>query len=98
MDEQRAESASTLHFTRDLIALRRELPALRSGRYAEISAPQGAWAWRRGDDVLVAVNLALSTNRNRDAEIVTGDLALAPSEGVIIVLRDGHASSSSSGV
>jgi alpha-glucosidase len=112
VDEQRAESASTLHFTRDLIALRRELPALRSGRYAEISAPQGAWAWRRGDDVLVAVNLggepveigaidgsiALSTNRNRDAEIVTGDLALAPSEGVIIVLRDGHASPSSSGV
>jgi alpha-glucosidase len=98
VEEQRADSASTLHFTRDLIALRRELPALRSGRYEEVSAPEGAWAWRRGDDVLVAVNLggepveiggvdgsiALSTSR-RDGEIVTGGLELAPSEAAIVV-------------
>ena len=77
--------------------MRRELPALRSGRYEEISAPDGSWAWRRGDDVLVALNLgrepveiggvegsiALSTSR-RDGEFVAGGLALAPSEAAII--------------
>lgn len=99
VEAQRADSSSTLHLTRDLIALRRELPALRSGRYEETPAPDGAWAWRRGDDALVALNLgsepveiggidgsiALSTNRTRDGEPVARNLALAPSEGAIVV-------------
>lgn len=96
--DQRADTESTLHFTRDLIALRRELQALRSGAYGALVAPDGAWAWRRGDDVVVALNLggapvevagidgsiALSTSRTRDGEKVTGGLTLAPSEGAIV--------------
>ena len=42
-------AASTLHLTRDLIALRREEPALRTGAYAALETPAGVWAWRRGD-------------------------------------------------
>ena len=68
------------------------------GAYTELPAPAGSWAWRRGDDVIVALNLgaepvalagvdgaiALSTNRSRDGEHVDGDLVLAPSEGAIV--------------
>ena len=89
---------STLHFTRDLIALRRRLESLHTGAYTELPAPVGSWAWRRGDDVIVALNLgavpvalsgidgtiALSTSRSRDGEHVDGNLALAPSEGAIV--------------
>ncbi|MBA3630259.1 MAG: hypothetical protein H0W55_11410, partial [Actinobacteria bacterium] len=60
--------------------------------------PDGAWAWRRGDDVTVAVNLsdlsqvipdmdgtiAIGTDRARDGQTVTGSLVLAEWEGVII--------------
>ncbi|HKX47128.1 MAG TPA: DUF3459 domain-containing protein, partial [Gaiellaceae bacterium] len=97
VEDQRADPGSTLHFTRDLIALRRELPALLSGTYSEIPAPTGAWAWRRGTDVLVVVNLGdapveldgvsgtilLATNRSRDGELVD-PLTLAPGEGAIL--------------
>ena len=95
---QRADVHSTLHFTRELIAARRATPALRAGRYEELPAPTGAWAWRRGEDVVVAVNLgtemvelsgvegsiAIATDRARDAERVAGGLRLNPSEGAIV--------------
>jgi alpha-glucosidase len=97
VEDQRADPGSTLHFTRDLIALRRGLPALQSGAYTEIPAPAGAWAWRRGTDVLVAVNLAdapvelegisggilIATNRSRDGELVDS-LTLAAGEAAIV--------------
>jgi alpha-glucosidase len=97
VEDQRVDPGSTLHFTRDLIALRRELPALQSGAYTEIPTPAGAWAWRRGTDVLVAVNLAdvpvelegvsgailLATNRSRDGELVES-LTLAGREAAIV--------------
>ncbi|HEX4745369.1 MAG TPA: DUF3459 domain-containing protein [Gaiellaceae bacterium] len=100
VEEQRANPGSTLHFTRDLIALRRRLPELRSGGYVELPTPAGAWAWRRGDDVVVALNLgadtvqipglggtiALSTNRARDGESVDVAVTLGPSEAVIVEL------------
>jgi alpha-glucosidase len=96
--DQRADPGSTLHFTRDLIALRRQLPDLRAGTYAELRSPPGTWAWRRGEGVLVAVNLgaeaaevhhvdgviALSTNRERDGERVAGSLVLGSREGVVL--------------
>jgi alpha-glucosidase len=99
--DQRADIDSTLHFTRRLIALRRRLPSLRSGAYAAMPAPRGAWAWRRGEDVVAAVNLgreavaidaitghvALATDRAREEEPVAGVLWLAPSEGVVVALR-----------
>jgi alpha-glucosidase len=96
--EQRDDQGSTLRFTRDLIALRRANPELTSGRYRELDAPPGAWAWWRGDGTVVAVNLgsgpveisgvegsiAISTARVRDGESVTGSLALGPAEGAIV--------------
>ncbi|MET0560553.1 MAG: alpha-amylase family glycosyl hydrolase [Gaiellaceae bacterium] len=98
VEEQRADPTSTLHFTRDLIALRRRVESLHTGAYAELPAPAGSWAWRRGVDVTVALNLGaepvalpgvdgaitLSTNRSRDGERVDGILVLAPSEGAIV--------------
>jgi alpha-glucosidase len=98
--EQRDDPMSALHLTRDLLTLRRELPALREGRYETVPAPEGVWAWRRGDDVLVAVSFAdatstiegvdgtvrLSTDRSRDGERVDGRLTLGASEAVIVAL------------
>ena len=99
VEEQRASASSTLHFTRDLIALRRRLPDLHAGAYRDLPAPAGAWAWRRGEGAVVAVNLgsrpvrvpgidgsiALSTNRGREGVAVSGQLGLAPAEGAIVV-------------
>jgi alpha-glucosidase len=101
VDEQRADEGSTLHFARDLIALRRRLADLRAGQYAELPAPAGAWAWRRGESVVIAVNLgqqavqipeihgsiALATKRGRAAEDVTGQLDLGPGEGAVVIVQ-----------
>jgi alpha-glucosidase len=98
VEDQRTDRSSTLHFTRDLISLRRELSDLRRGAYAELAAPAGAWAWRRGESVVVAVNLgsdaseiedvegsiALGTIREREGEVVAGRLRLEPAEGVVV--------------
>ena len=101
VEDQRADPGSTLCFARDLIALRRRVVDLRSGRYEELAAPDGTWAWRRGDGVVVAVNLgseaivlegvegsiAIATNRDRDGEPIPGGLELAGAEGAIVVSR-----------
>jgi len=98
---QKADPASTLHLVRDLIALRRRTPDLTAGTYATLDAPDGAWAYRRGDGVAVAVNLsdatvsvpgvagriAIGTDRGRDGEAVDGTLDLRPSEGVVVELE-----------
>ena len=98
--DQRGEPGSTLHFARDLIALRKRLPDLRRGAYEELPSPDGTWAWRRGDETVVALNLgqedagvhhvegviALSTNRERDGEMVTGTLELGAHEGVVLTV------------
>jgi alpha-glucosidase len=96
--DQRADPESTLNFARDLIAVRRSLPDLTAGRYAELEAPSGAWVWRRGDGVVVAVNLGgdpveiagvdgvveIATRRARDGEAVAGSLVLDPAEGAVV--------------
>ena len=101
VEDQRADPESTLNFTRDLIAVRKELADLRSGPYAELSAPPGAWAWRRGDGVVVAINfgsdtadiqgvegaIALGTLRGREGEPVKGRLRLGPAEGAVVRQR-----------
>jgi alpha-glucosidase len=100
VEAQRADPNSTLHLVRDLIALRTRTPDLTAGAYATVEAPEGAWAYRRGERFGVAVNLsdapvevsglagriALATDRARDGETVTGALALAPWEGVVVEL------------
>ena len=71
---------------------------LRSGAYAELPSPPEAWAWRRGEGTVVAINLgqdateidgvegsiALATRREREGERVERTLRLEPAEGVII--------------
>jgi alpha-glucosidase len=98
--DQRADPASTLNFARDLVALRRELPDLRAGAYAPHTANGDLWAWRRGDNVLVAVNFGatdatvddvhgtvrIGTDRSRDGHTVAGALTLGPNEGAVIQL------------
>jgi alpha-glucosidase len=101
VEDQRGDPDSMLHLCRDLIALRRETPDLRSGAYASLPAPAGVWAWRRGERIVVAVNLSgeaaslplgpatieIGTDRARDGETVEGDLDLGPWEGVVLLLR-----------
>jgi alpha-glucosidase len=95
---QRADVNSHLHLTRDLIALRRELDDLRRGAYVTHAMEGGLWAWRRGDSVLVALNLGgeevvldgvegtvrVGTDRARDGESVSGRLALRAWEAVVV--------------
>jgi alpha-glucosidase len=94
---------STLHLTRDLIALRHRTPDLATGSYTTFEAPDGVWAWRRGDRHLVSLNLTdteatlegitgrvvLGTDRDRDGTPLAGTANLAPWEGLIVELTDG---------
>ena len=98
--DQKEDPASTLHLVRDLIALRRERADLRSGAYATLPAPEGAWVYRRGDGTAVALNLSddpvrledatgrilLATDRARDGEQLGGTLELAPWQGAVVAL------------
>jgi alpha-glucosidase len=97
---QREDPASTLHLTRDLVALRRERADLRSGGYATLPAPEGAWAYRRGDGTAVGLNLSgepvridglrgtvlIGTDRARDGATVDGALELGPWEAAVVAL------------
>jgi alpha-glucosidase len=97
---QRADRASQLHLTRDLIALRRAQPDLRGGPYETLPAPPGAWAWRRGERHAVALNLSaaevtvedvrgrvvIATDRARDGETFERALTLGAWQGVVIEL------------
>jgi alpha-glucosidase len=56
---QRAEPQSLLNFYHELIALRRQSPALVHGSYRALSRPVGVWAYERATDeqrMLVALN------------------------------------------
>jgi alpha-glucosidase len=100
---QRENRGSVLHLVRDLIALRAEHDDLRTGAYARLEAPDGSWAWRRGDGFAVALNLggeeatvegvtgrvAIATDRARDGEDVAGAVRLGPYEGVVVELSGG---------
>jgi alpha-glucosidase len=97
VDEQRADERSPLQLARDLIALRRRETDLRTGVFERLEAPDGAWAYLRGDRHAVALNLAgkgplevplqgrivLSTTREREGETVDG-LTLQPAEGAVV--------------
>jgi alpha-glucosidase len=97
---QRSDPGSVLHLCRDLIALRRST-ALANGRFVPLGSPPGTWAWQRGDDHVVALNLGdetatleqargrivIATERGRDGERVGEALRLAPWQGVIVERR-----------
>jgi alpha-glucosidase len=98
--DQRGDRGSVLHLVRDLIALRRATPDLTRGTYATLPAPDGAWAWRRGDRFAVALNLgdaavvvdglagriAIAGDRARDGERCDGALRLAAYECAVLEL------------
>jgi alpha-glucosidase len=97
VQDQRRDSSSALRFIRDLIGVRRQRSELRTGTYQELPAPAGVWAWLRGRDTTIALNLTdkrvsvpaikgsviISTTRARDGEPVDRALALNPWEGAI---------------
>jgi len=97
VEQQRSDPGSMLVLTRDLIALRRTHPELQTGRYETVSAPDGVWAWRRGDGVAVALNMSdrvvdldgtagrvcISTHRARDGRAFDDRLTLRGWEGVV---------------
>ena len=93
--EQRADPGSALHLCRDLLALRRLEPDLRRGAYERLDAPAGAWAFRRGERHVIALNLTtepvelelvgtvlLATDRA--GEQATFDGVLAGRRGVVL--------------
>jgi alpha-glucosidase len=100
--DQTRDKASTLHLTRDLIDLRRQRADLRTGAYTTMNAPEGAWAYRRGERHAAALNLSgepveveglagvilIGTDRARDGEHVSGTLALGPYEAAVMELAD----------
>ncbi len=95
---QRDDPGSVLRFTRDLISLRRARADLRVGSYTAIDAPEGIWAWRRGDLTVVAMNhttsavempigegeVLLSTRRDREGARLADRLRLEPWEAQVI--------------
>ena len=101
VENQRADPDSVLHLARDLIALRRREADLRRGRYRTIAAPDGVWAWERGERTTVVLNLsgeeaalpgvdgtvAVGTERRRDGDAITGVLRTGPWEGVVVIGR-----------
>jgi alpha-glucosidase len=98
VEDQRSDPGSTLHLVRDLIARRRATPDLLTGAYRSAAAPEGVWAWHRGDRTLVVVNLTnqgatldavegrilIGTDREHDGLAVSGPLTLAAWEGVVV--------------
>jgi alpha-glucosidase len=57
--DERADATSTLHFTRELIRLRRAI----SGGYETLDSPPGTWVYRRGSGHTVALNLSGTEQR-----------------------------------
>ena len=105
VEDQRRDPDSMLSLCRDLIGLRAAIPDLRAGNYKRVAAGGGLWAWRRGERVIVALNLGddpawldlangivrIGTERERDGQRVAGSLALGPWEGAIVWLDEPQA-------
>jgi alpha-glucosidase len=105
VEDQRRAPDSMLALCRDLIGLRAAVPDLRAGAYTRLTAADGLWAWRRGERVVVALNLGdgsarldvangmlrIGTRRERDRERVEGSLSLGPWEGAIVWLDEAQA-------
>jgi alpha-glucosidase len=75
--QQRDDPESFLSFVRSLIEQRRANPDLVDGDYETLPAPEGVWAFRRGERTTVAVNLS-----DEEVELQSG-IRLAPWEGAV---------------
>ncbi len=101
VEQQRSDARSMLRLTRDVIGLRKRTADLQTGRYATMASPAGVWAWRRGDRVVVVLNLrdddsevhgirgqvCIGTDRGRDGDRFEDVLVLRGWEGVIAEMR-----------
>jgi alpha-glucosidase len=97
---ERQDRGSVLWFVHDLIALRQASADLHAGASTRVPAPDGAWVFRRGAGMVVALNLSdgettipgltgvvrLPTCPDRAGARVDGALTLRPWEGAIIAL------------
>jgi alpha-glucosidase len=95
--QQQDDPSSMLRLTRDLISLRRRIPELTAGRYEMMAAPEGVWAWRRGDRVAVVLNMSdhpatlegirgrihIGTDRKRDGESFGDIVRIGAWEGLV---------------
>jgi alpha-glucosidase len=70
VEQQRDDPSSMLALARDLLALRKHTPDLALGAYTRVPAPDGIWAWRRGDHHAVVINCS-------DAELLVAGLPVA---------------------
>jgi alpha-glucosidase len=102
VDEQRSDPGSMLVLCRDLIALRRAEPDLSGGDYRPLPAPDGLWAFQRGERFVVVLNLSdaagvvdvasdsgtirVATDRGRDGEPVEGAVTVRPWEALVVEL------------
>jgi alpha-glucosidase len=101
VEEQRSDPESMLMLCRDLIALRRAEPDLSGGSYEPLPAPEGMWAFKRGERFAVVLNLSdaagvvdlgaegrirIGTRRSRDGEEVAGPLEIGPWEAAVVEL------------
>jgi alpha-glucosidase len=99
--DQRADEGSTLHFTRDLLALRRAHDDLRSGAFIDAGSYGQVWTYRRGELVHVVLNLGpkaesvplpgpgrvlLDTRRAMDDEEVAHAVEVDGWSGLLIAL------------
>jgi alpha-glucosidase len=92
---QEADPASALHLTRRLATLRAATPALQTGSRTPIDAGPDVVAWRRGEEIVAAINFAdapaplpltgellVSSDPSRAPGEAVGELAAA--EGVLL--------------
>ena len=97
---QRDDPTSVLNFMRDLIALRRATPDLQLGDSVPVDAPEGCWAWRRGEAATVVLNMSdaaarvggvegtigACTDRSREGERVDGTIHLSAWMGAVVII------------
>jgi alpha-glucosidase len=101
VEDQRDDPGSVLTLCRSLIDLRRRTVDLQLGAYQRLASPPGTWAWQRGDQHVVAVNLSdeavsletpvdgkvlVGTDPERTGERLDGEVPLGPWEGVVFSL------------
>jgi alpha-glucosidase len=98
---QRDDPDSVLTFCRELIAYRRRYPEFVTADYASLPAPEGVWAFGRGDNHVVILNMSpdplelkgfgstvrFGTDRARAQEVAASPLRMAPYEGLILERR-----------
>ena len=99
--DQQSDPDSILSFTKRVIAHRRSSEDLALGPYRSLPAPEGVWAYARGTDAVVVVNLsdsahtvegvagtvAVATRAGLEGAVVQESVEVAPWSGLIMIGR-----------